>query len=87
MTIDEVDTLEDLGFYISEYMRNNCNIYDKSSIQQASRYLDILVKQFNLSDEEKNYVFSRIFSCESQSNEATLKLAQMANKIKVKGRK
>ena len=87
MTIDEVNTLEDLGCYFSEYMRNNCNINDDNSIRQASRYLDILAKQFRLSDEEKNYVFGRIFLCESQSNAATLKLAQMASKIKVKGRK
>ena len=81
------DEVFELGLLLSECEKgsetwNHCNQKFKAIKKEVTSSA-----MKNLSDEEKNYVFSRIFLCESQSNEATLKLAQMANKIKVKGRK
>lgn len=86
MTINEVETLQDLGIYFSDWMRFNCNLYDDASIRKANNFLEDLTQRFSLSSEERNYIFSRVFIQESQSNEATLRLARMANSIKIKMR-
>lgn len=87
MTKNEVETLEDLGIYFSDWVQNNCTLYDNETIRKIDEFLDDLSRYFNLSNEEKNYISSKIFLQESQSNEATLKLARMANTIKIKDRR
>lgn len=86
MDLNDVETLQDLGVYFSEQLRR-IDIYDPNFARESDRLLSNLVRQFSLSEDEKQYICSRVFSQESQSNEATLKLAQMANKIKIKNRK
>lgn len=87
MTKNEVETLEDLGIYFSDWVQNNCTLYDNETIRKIDEFLDDLSRYFNLSNEEKNYISSKIFLQKSQSNEATLKLARMANTIKIKDRR
>lgn len=87
MTKNEVETLEDLGIYFSDWVRNNCTLYDNETIRKIGEFLDDLSRYFSLSNEEKNYISSKVFLQESQSNEATLKLARMANTIKIKARR
>ncbi len=86
MTIDDVETLQDLGIYYSNWVRVNCNSFDRDSVKMAGDYLNKLASHFKLLENEKHYIASRVFLQESQSNEATLKLARMANTIKIKAR-
>lgn len=86
MNLNDVETLQDLGIYFSEQLRR-IDVYDSNFTHEANTLLSNLVRQFGLSENEKQYIYSRVFLQESQSNEATLKLAQMANKIKIKNRK
>lgn len=86
MDLDNVETLQDLGVYFSEQLRR-IDVYDPNYAHEANSLISNLVRQYSLSEEEKQYICSKVFLQESQSNEATLKLAQMANKIKIKNRK
>lgn len=85
MTIDEVETLEDLGIYFSDWVYENSNSID-NDFHEANKFLNTLASQFQLSEDEKKYVCSRSFIQKSQSNEASLRLARMAKDIKIKDR-
>lgn len=86
MELNDIETLQDLGEYFSEQLRR-ISVHDPNFAREANRLISYLVRQFSLSEDEKQYIYGRVFLQESQSNEATLKLAQMANRIKVKNRK
>lgn len=51
MTKNEVETLEDLGIYFSDWVQNNCTLYDNETIRKIDEFLDDLSRYFNLSNE------------------------------------
>lgn len=79
MTIDDVNTLEDLRLFYLQESRKFIQC-DESQI----KYLDSILENFELSSEERIYITQCIFSMEEQSNKRTLINSKKAQEILLK---